>query len=117
MLRKMNQIPLDYSICCMTVTVYRREGLTRRVIKNAHYEFTDSRTVQGAVEDAQRQFLLVVPGDCPLRPGDKVVLGEHPGITCWEELDVPSVQTLGIIDSVKPRYFRGARCHTEARGG
>ena len=26
MLRRNNNIPLDYSMCCMTVTVYHREG-------------------------------------------------------------------------------------------
>ena len=116
MLRRLKNIPLDYSLCVMTVTVYHREGLTRHVIRNAHYEYTDQRTVETGMEDDSRSFLLVVPGKCDLRCGDKVVLGEGPEVTHWSELNVPSVQSLGVIASVKPRYFRGRLCHVEARG-
>lgn len=116
MLRKQNNIPLDYSMCCMTVTVYHREGLTRHVIGNAHYEYTREEAVSQGIREAQRQFLLVVPGHCPLQPGDKVVPGEGPEITAWSQLNLADVPGLGVIRSVKPRYFRGRLCHTEARG-
>ena len=116
MLRRNNNIPLDYSMCCMTVTVYHREGLTRHIIPNAHYEYTDECTVHDGIEDASRSFLLVVPGSCDLRPGDKVVAGQGGEITAWSDLDAAGTKSLGIIRSIKPRYFLGRLCHMEARG-
>ncbi len=116
MLKLTKTVPLDYSLCCMTVTVYHREGLTRRVIQGVHYEFTDTLDRQGGMERAGRGFLLVIPGSDPIAVGDAVVLGEGEQITDWAQLSVPGVQTLGTVQSVKPRYFMGAPCHTEARG-
>lgn len=108
MLRKSNNLPLDYSLCDMTVTVYRRQAPYRQVINNAYYEFTDRLSVAGGVEEADRNFLLIVPGFSDLRCGDAVVLGQG-------EMTLGN-QKAGIIESVKPRYFRGQLCHTEARG-
>ncbi len=116
MLRNTNRIPLDYSLCTMTVTVYHREDLTRHVIANAHYEFTDEAAVSGAVSSGDRHFLLVVPGEADIRVGDKVVLGEGPAITSWAALNAVDTPTLGVVRDRKPRYFRGQLCHTEARG-
>ena len=110
MLRFRNQIPLDYSMCCMTVTVYHREGLTRQVLHNAHLEYTHQQDTADGVDTAQRHFLLVVPGALDIAPGDKVVAGEGPAITAWHEADGL------VVQSVKPRYFYGRLCHTEVRG-
>ena len=110
MLRKIKNFPLDYSMCCMTVTVYHREGLTRQVIRNAHLEYTRETELAGGVETARPSFLLVVPGELTIAPGDKVVAGEGPVITQWHEVE-------GLVaKSVKPRYFYGRLCHTEVRG-
>ena len=116
MLKFRNQIPLDYSLCTMTVTVYHREGLTRQVLEGVHYEFTDTQTTAQGRSTAGRDFLLVVPGGSGLKPGDKVVLGLGPELTAWEDLNTGSVATLGVAKSVRPRYFRGRLCHTEIRG-
>ena len=116
MLKPIQNVPLDYSLCNMTVTVYHREGLTRQVIENAHYEWTDRREVTGGIAEKSRSFLLVVPGQCRLQPGDKVLLGIGPEISRWEELLPETVASLGLITSVQPRYYGGKLCHTEARG-
>ena len=110
MLRLRKDIPLDYSMCCMTVTVYHREGLTRQVLHNAHLEYTHQQTTHDGVDRAENGFLLVVPGALDMAPGDKVVVGEAPAITTWQEAK-------GFVaQSVKPRYFYGRLCHTEVRG-
>ncbi len=116
MLRKRQGLPLDYSLCTMTVTVYHREGLTRQVMEGVHYEWTREGAVSGPVSQGARQFLLVVPGGADIRPGDKVVLGEGPEIESWARLNIGSDETLGVVASVKQRYFKGRLCHTEARG-
>ena len=110
MLRFRNQMPLDYSMCCMTVTVYHREGLTRQVIHNGHLEYTHQQVTTDGVDNAENQFLLVVPGALSIAPGDKVAVGECPPVTAWHEADGM------VVRSVKPRYFYGSICHTEARG-
>ena len=116
MLRPSSRIPLDYSLCTMTVTVYRREGLTREVLEGVHYEFTDELQILAGRAAASRSFLLVIPGVHGIAPGDKVVLGIGPAITRWEDLNPAQIPTLGVVKTVKPRFFRGVPCHVEARG-
>ena len=114
MLKHRNLIPLDYSLCCMTVTVYDRNG-GRRVMENVHYEFTrQQQTAQGKAAQ-EPGFLLVIPGLDPIAPGDKVVLGMGENVP-FDALNPAQHPTLGIVRTVKPRYFLGKPCHTEARG-
>ena len=110
MLRPVRNIPLDYSLCCMTVTVYHREGLTREVLQGVHLELTHKTTVNGGISEDKPGFLLVVPGELSIAPGDKVALGALPPVTGWAE--APGF----VAESVKPRYFMGKLCHTEVRG-
>ena len=116
MLKPIYNVPLDYSLCQSTVTVYHREGLTRRVVPGVHYEFTSRREVEGGIERKSRSFHLVIPGGDPICPGDKVLLGTGPEIERWEDLAVETTDTLGLVASVQPRYYKGKLCHTEARG-
>lgn len=116
MLKRIANVPLDYSLCNMTVTVYHREGLTRQVMQGVHYEFTTRREVVGGIAQMTRGFLLVVPGARDIRPGDKVLLGIGPEIAHWEDLTVETTDTLGLVTSVQPRYYKGNLCHTEVRG-
>lgn len=115
MLKHRDGIPLDYSLCAMTVTVYSPGG-TRRVLTGVHYEFTHRLDTAMGMDTHSRAFLLVIPGEDPIAPGDKAVLGEGPEDLSWEELNTAQVSTLGVVQTVKPRYFRGRLCHTEARG-
>ena len=116
MLKPIKNVPLDYSLCTCTVTVYHREGLTRQVLQGVHYEFTTRREVVGGVSRVTRSFLLVIPGEAAVFPGDKVLLGIGPENPQWEELKVATTDTLGVVTSVQPRYWQGKICHTEARG-
>ena len=116
MLKRIKNVPLDYSLCNMTVTVYRREGLTRHVLEGVHYEFTSRREVVDGVVKRTRGFLLVIPGDMVVAPGDMVMLGHGPDIQRWEDLKVATCASLGRITSVQRRYWNGKLCHTEARG-
>ena len=116
MLKPIKNVPLDYSLCQMTVTVYHREGLTCQVLEGVHYEFTDQRTVKGGIVEKTRHFQLVIPGDRPIHPGDKVVLGVGPLTARWQNLTVENTPTLGLVTSVQPRYYQGKVCHIEAKG-
>ena len=114
MLRNRNLLPLDYSLCDMTVTVYGKSG--RRVLEGVHYEFTNTRQVDGAMAVHGREGLLVIPGEDPIGVGDVVVLGIGPEVIAREALNTADHPTAMVVKSVKPRFFRGRRCHTEARG-
>ncbi len=110
MVRRKNNVPLDYSLCSMTVTVYH--GARRQVLRGVHFEFTQAVQFGLGEENAKPSFLLVIPGGADIAPGDRVLLGEGPE-SCGV---IPDTQTLCVVSSVKPRYFRGRLCHTEARG-
>ena len=114
MLKHRNQIPLDYSLCVMTVTVFDQTG-GRRVLKKVHYEFARQQDTAAGMEDAHGGFLLVIPGSDPIAPGDRVLLGVGEDIP-FDRLNGAQYPTLGIVKTVKPRYFKGRPCHTEARG-
>ena len=116
MLKPMTNVPLDYSLCQDTVTVYHREGLTRQVLQSVHYEFTTRREVTGGIARVSRGFHLVIPGECDIHPGDKVLRGIGPEGISWDDLLPETQPTLGIVTSVQPRYYKGNLCHTEARG-
>ena len=115
MLKHRKVVPLDYSICRMTVTVYTAADGGRHILKNVHYEITNQRIVEHGAARIQRSFLLVIPGFWDIRPGDKVVLGEGPEGLSWEQLN-GQINGLTVAGSVKPRYFDGKICHMEVRG-
>ena len=58
MLKPINNVPLDYSLCQDTVTVYHREGLTRQVLDGVCYEFTTHRQVDGGIARVSRNLAL-----------------------------------------------------------
>ena len=98
MLRNRKLNPLDYSLCAMSVTV--ESGDASRALSGVHFEFTDTREVATGREDRSRNFLLVIPGEDPIKAGDRVIFqGQR-----------------AVVATVKPRYFQGRLCHTEARG-
>lgn len=115
MLKYKRQMPLDYALCAMTVTVYGPSG-EGRVLPNVHYELTDRLDTTAGMENHSREFLLVIPGCDPIAPGDQVVLGIGPEVIARDARNTATTATLGVVRTVKPRYFMGQPCHTEARG-
>ena len=110
MLRHRQNIPLDYSMCQDTVTVYHREGLTRQVLEGVHFEQTITEDTEGAVTGREHGCLLVVPFETDLRPGDKIVPGVGGEMIRWTEVEGFALRT------VQRRSLRGRFCHLEARG-
>ena len=115
MVRLLRAVPLDYSLCDQTVTVYRREGLTRHVIHGAYYDFKDTELAQEQGEAAV-SFLLIVPGRAQIAPGDKVMPGVGPEAFSWAALNPAEITGLGVVKSVSPKHFGAGVCHTEVRG-
>jgi len=104
-----NISPLDPALCGQTVTVYHREGLTRRCLEGVHFECTRTLETDLGRAEASEGFLLVIPGADPIQPGDTVVLGEGPEVIARDS-------QRPTVESVKQQWFLGTVSHTEARG-
>ena len=100
---------LDPALCDRKVTVYHREGLTRRLLEGVHFSQTRAMQTELGREEDMGEFLLVIPGDDPIAPGDRVVAGEGPAAIAWD------TQTATVL-SVRKCFLMGKVSHTEARG-
>ena len=116
MLKRRKNLPLDYSLCTQTVTVYREKDMLRQVLEGVYYEHTQRLEDVGGVTRIDRGFLLIIPGDWPICPGDVVIQGIGPEISGWEDLKAAGQPGMGRVASALPRYYKGRVCHTEARG-
>ncbi len=119
MLIRRNSVPLDYSLCNQTVTVYHRQTLARTVVENAYYDYRQEETVDDGQADSSVRFSLIVPGRLEIQPGDKVLPGRGSALeerTQWMRLTAGAVPGLGIVKSVSPKYWKGTVCHTEIKG-
>lgn len=104
--------PMDYSLCARTVTVYRKTdgGLQRIVLPGCGYLHREEMKVDKVGQKHLRDFLLIVPGDREILPGDRVLPGEGPEFTRWGELyHIPALKT------VKTYTWEEAVCHREGR--
>ena len=100
---------LDPALCDRKVTVYHREGLTRRLLDGVHFTQTQALDTSLGRSEASGEFLLVIPGDDPIAPGDQVVEGAGPEVIAWD------TQTATVL-SVRKCFLMGKVSHTEARG-
>ena len=103
-------------LCDSTVTVYRRDGLTRQVLDKVYFDANVSENVTAGVGTGTAGFLLVVPGPFAIAPGDKVVRGVGPEITDWAALNSADVPGLGVVKTVAERYLVDRVSHVEVRG-
>lgn len=102
-------MPLDYSLCRDTVTVYSAGG-ARRVLHNVYFDCKRkfSANVQGDWLGAE--FTLIVPGEADIAPGDRVLPGVCP------KMALESLAGAGTVHSVNPKFYLGRLCHTEIKG-
>ncbi len=111
--------PLDYSCCCQTVTVYRREGdsIRRTVVPNCYLELEDVERDYLSGGRAERKFLLVMPGQ-PQRilPGDRIYDGIGPEVTLAQWPAFIPARIAGLVEAeyAKPFFWEGTLCHVEA---
>lgn len=119
MLIRRGGVPLDYTLCNQTVTVYHRETLGQTVVENAYYNYREAETVNEGQADISVGFSLIVPGRLDIQPGDKVLPGRGPALAGkeqWLLLTAGALPGLGVVKSVSPKYWKGTVCHTEIKG-
>ena len=98
---------VDYSMCCQTVTIYRKtseDTILRQEIPGCFLQWEN-------LWDGQN-FLLIQPGQEQLVfPGDKVWEGIGPEVAleAWEDF-IPTAE----VQYAKVYNWEGKFCHTEA---
>lgn len=109
--------PLDYSLCCQTVTVYRKNGarITRQVAENVLFSCQRSAPTENYGKSMEKTFLLMIPGDeIPLQPGDRIFDGIGPEEVQWERFLPAMVPELFEVSFAKPCCWDGETVHWEA---
>lgn len=110
-------MPMDYGMCCQTVTVYRNtpEGVLRQEIPNCYLQWQDAVSFTQQGRRQERKFLLVQPGEEQLIfPCDRVYAGIGPMTVDWNTFVPALVPGLGEVAYATAYHWQGAFCHTEA---
>lgn len=103
-----------------TVTVYRKQGeeILRQVIENCYLCYEDVLQTDLNGCRRERKFLLIVPGDDPILPGDRVFAGIGPeiGLEQWDGFIPVNVAKLMEVSYAKAYSWDGKTSHVEAGG-
>ena len=104
-------MPFPKTLCERVVTIYRpRAGEIERQETTAFYHYKDV----WEADRFTREFLLVLPEDIPLQPGDRIFDGIGPATVDWESFLPVSVPGLSQIRTAAPYRFRDEFHHWEA---
>ena len=111
--------PVDYTLCCQTVTVYRRtrSGIFRQEIPGCFLQWQEAESFDRTGRQQERNFLLIQPGEAQLIfPGDRVFEGIGPVIAekDWAQFLPVRVAGLGQVAYATAYRWQGVFCHTEA---
>ena len=112
-------IPVDYSFCDRTVTIYRMEqGQVRRlVVENCYYNYQDVLRDGVSGRRLERLFLLIMPGQCQeVFPGDLIYdgIGPESEDINWAKFLPAAVPGLSQAAYVRPWHWDGKIAHVEA---
>ena len=109
--------PLHYNLCDQTVTLYRiREGnIQRKVIENCFFAVETGQKEDLSGKSRLHTFLLIIPGDFDLRPGDRVYAGVGAEEVNWQTFVPAFTDGLYEIGRVKKQLWEGEVTHVEGR--
>lgn len=99
-------------MCDRTVTLYRLEDgqVRRQVLEGCFYWYKDVLDT----ERFARKFVLIWPGESPIRPGDRIFDGIGPEEVVWEEFLPVNVPGLSQVAYAAPWHWEGKISHWEA---
>ena len=108
--------PFDYGCLDQTVTIYRQQNgeVFRTVAENCYFapQMLQKTTMTG--KSGLKKFLLIIPGEMDLRPGDRVCEGLGPEQVDWHTFLPDLLSGVFEIDYVKPCIWEGQVCHIRA---
>lgn len=109
-------IPFDYGLCDRTVTLYglRNGEVIRKVAGNCHFSPEHCQQVELTGKSRLKKFLLIIPENLDVMPGDRVYDGVGPKTVNWTSFlpDIePRVYEIGYV---KPCFWNGELCHVQA---
>ena len=109
--------PLDYSLCCQTVTAYGvREGnVKRQVLENCYFAPEAGQEAALAGKSRLKKFLLIIPGDSDLQPGDRIYDGIGPEEVEWQMFVPAFTDDLYEVGRVKKQLWENEVTHVEGR--
>lgn len=109
--------PLNYSLCNQTVTLYGiREGnMLRQILENCHFAVEAGQKAENYGKSRLSKFLLIIPGDVDLQPGDRVYDGIGPEDVNWQTFVPAFTDGLYEIGRVKKQLWEGEVTHVEGR--
>ena len=112
-------MPVDYGMCCQTVTVYRKnqQEIVRLEIPGCFLQWQEEIAYVQNGKQWERKFLLIQPGERQMVfPGDRVFEGIGPEITAddWITFLPVCVPNLGEVAYATAYCWQGCFCHTEA---
>lgn len=105
--------PFDYSLCDRTVTVYRKNG-EAQVAENCYLSSAVSMPTEDYGKSKEKKFLLIIPGDFPLQPGDRIFDGIGPAKVTWDTFLPAMIPELYEVSFAKPCFWEGEITHWEA---
>lgn len=107
---------MAHPLCDRTVTLYGMEQgrIIRIVAENCYYAWEDAWEQTQDGPRFQRNFLLILPKACPLRPGWRILEGVGPKNVDWASFLPVTVPGLSEAAYVKPWYLAGRLHHIEA---
>lgn len=115
----MSICPADSGLFDKTVTVYRKEGeeILRQVIKNCYLSWEDclQRGVSGCRKE--RKFLLIVPGNRRILPGDRVFDGIGPVITPEQWAGFIPVKVDALMEASYARAYSWGKTTSHMEAG
>lgn len=109
--------PFDYTLCDQTVTLYRlRDGMVNRHLLNNCY-FVPEAGQKGNLHGKSRlkKFLLIIPGETDMVPGDRIYDGIGPADILWERFLPDTEENVYEIGAVKVCCWNGDLCHIQAK--
>lgn len=104
--------PFDYSLCNQTVTVYRKGE--RQVVNGVCLQTKVSTPQKSYGKSLEKTFRLIIPGDFPLQPGDRIYDGIGPVEMDWQVFVPALVPQLYECGFAKPCCWDGQVTHWEA---
>ena len=109
--------PLHYSLCDQTVTVYGiRDGeILRRVVENCYLAAESGLAETTFGKSRLKKFLLIIPEDLDLQPGDRVFRGIGPEAVDWQTFVPAFTDELYEVGRVKKQFWENEVTHVEGR--